>query len=258
MAAVSGDAGVSRGLFGTGAVTIGGMPKQPESSETALRKLLDQEGLSFDERLRQWLDAQTFVGGKRVVKQALPALPEHAADTVHQVKVSLHGAKPAVWRRLEIPSALTLDRVHAVMQTAFGWYDMHLHSFETVCGEFGVPDGEDWTECCDETAVSLAQVAAAEKARVSYVYDFGDDWRHNIVVEKIVAAEPGVAYPRCTAGYGEETPEEDSGGIWAFNAQRAEDAAEDGPPLVPWADDVDPETETYMLEHLAKVIIPAA
>jgi Plasmid pRiA4b ORF-3-like protein len=198
------------------------MPQQPDSPEAATRTLLDQKGLSFEERLRQWLDAQTFVGGKRLEKQPLPALPEHAAGTVHQVKVSLHGAQPPVWRRLEIPSAMTLDRVHTVLQTAFGWYDVHLHSFETVCGEFGASGCDDWTDHGDESAVTLAQVATAEKAKVSYVYDFGDDWRHDIVVERIGPAEAGIAYPRCTGGKG-IPPEEDGGGIWVFNSERAAD-----------------------------------
>jgi hypothetical protein len=202
------------------------MPKQPESSQAALLMLLDQPGLSFDERLQQWLDA-TFVGGKRFEKQPLPALPEHAAATVHQVKVSLHGAKPPVWRRLEIPSAMTLDRVHSVLQTAFGWYDVRLHSFETVCGEFGAPDCDDWADRGDESAVTLAQVAAAEKAKVSYVYDFGDDWRHDFVVEKIRRAKAGVTYPRCTGGKG-SPPAEDGGGIWVFNAERAADGTGHG------------------------------
>jgi hypothetical protein len=105
--------------------------------------------------------------------------------------------------------------------------------------------------------VALAQVASEEGADITYVYDFGDDWRHDIVVEKIVPAEPGVAYPRCTGGRGEETPGDDSGGIRAFNAQRAEDAAEDGPPLLRRVDKIDPEIETEALKHLATVIIPA-
>ena len=48
------------------------------------------------------------------------------------------------------------------------------------------------------------------------MYDFGDDWRHDIVVEKITPALAGVAYPRCTGGRG-WAPEEDSGGIWTHN-----------------------------------------
>jgi Plasmid pRiA4b ORF-3-like protein len=57
-------------------------------------------------------------------------------------------------------------------------------------------------EVGDESAVALAQVAAEEKAKIVYVYDFGDDWRHDIVLEKITPPLPGVAYPRCTGGRG--------------------------------------------------------
>ncbi len=104
------------------------------------------------------------------------------------------GSRPPIWRRIEIPSAMRLGLVHEVMQVAFDWHDYHLHAFETVCGEFGTPDdGDDWSDRKDETTAALAQVAAAEKAKVVYAYDFGDDWRHDIVVEKITPAGPGVA-----------------------------------------------------------------
>jgi hypothetical protein len=201
------------------------------------------------------------VGGERISRPAVPALPEAAATSVHVVTVSLEGADPPVWRRLEVPSAVTLDRLHELMQEVFAWENSHLHAFETAFGDFGPPGApEPWSSSTtDEAGVALAQVAGAEGAEIVYVYDFGDDWRHDIVVEKIVPAEPGVAYPRCTAGRGEDVPGEDRGGIWTFNAERAEDAADDaydGLPIFPWADDVDPEIETYMLKHLATVIVP--
>jgi hypothetical protein len=59
-------------------------------------------------------------------------------------------------------------------------------------------------------------VAGTERAKVVYSYDFGDEWRHDIVVETIVPAGPGVAYPRCTGGR-RDAPPEDCGGIWVFN-----------------------------------------
>ena len=162
---------------------------------------------------------EVYVGGRRVPRQKLPRLKKSAATTVHTVRASLHGAKPPVWRRLELPSDLTLDMVHAVMQIAFAWHGYHLHQFETACGAFGRPDDDGdrgFEEVGDESAAALAQVAAEEKAKIVYVYDFGDDWRHDIVVEKITPALPGVPYPRCTGGRG-WAPEEDSGGIWAHN-----------------------------------------
>jgi len=162
------------------------------------------------------------------VPNELPELPKWAGNSVHVVKVTLHGAKPPVWRRLEIPSFTPLGLVHEVLQVAFDWTGYHLHSFETVWGEYEDPLQDDWcdSDAGDESTVALAQVAGTEKAKVVYLYDFGDDWRHDMVVEKIQPAVPGVAYPRCTGGRG-ETPAEDSGGVGAFNAGRAEGGVPD-------------------------------
>jgi Plasmid pRiA4b ORF-3-like protein len=228
---------------------MAGVTDKPDSPEALLRMLLAHAGDSFEDRLRQELAKETFVGGKRVVKQKLPKLPKRAGTTVHVVKVNLYGAKPPVWRRLEVPSAMTLDLVHEVLQAVFDWDGYHLHSFETVCGEYGDPSqDDDWSERGHESAVALAQVAAAEKAKVVYVYDFGDDWRHDIIVDKILPAAPGVAYPRCTAGRG-ETPAEDSGGIWAFNEERAQGGVPGG--------SFDPADVAEALADLAEVITPA-
>jgi hypothetical protein len=143
-----------------------GVTDKPDSPEDLLRMLFASTGDSFEDGLQQALARQTFVGGRRVVKQKLRKLPKRAGTTVHVVKVNLHGARPPVWRRLEIPSAMTLDLVHEVLQAAFDWDGYHLHSFETVCGEFGDPSqDDDWSERADESAVALAQVAAREKAR---------------------------------------------------------------------------------------------
>lgn len=204
------------------------MPDDSASPEAILRMLLAHAGESFEDRLRQELAKETFVGGKRVIKQKLPALPKRAGVTVHVVKVNLYGAKPPVWRRLEIPSSMTLDRLHKVLQVAFDWYDWHLHSFETVCGEFGDPSQDD--DLCqrgEESKVAIAQVAAREKAKVVYTYNFRDDYRHDLVVEKILPATPGVAYPRCTAGRG-QTPSEGGCGILAFNEMRAQGLGANG------------------------------
>ena len=243
--------GVSSHAAAPAFATIAGMPKKTVAATDELaRILLQAEAKAAETLMQQMLDRleqQTFVGGKRVALQKLPRLPKKAAATVHRVKVSLYGAKPPVWRRLEIPSAMTLDLVHEVVQAGFGWYGYHLHAFETVCGEFGSPDDDDdWSERKDEASAALAQVAAAERAKVVYTYDFGDDWRHDIVVEKIVAAEPGISYPRCTGGR-RAAPPEDCGGIWAFNERQA---GRDDP--------FDPDEVTEALAGLAMVLVPVS
>ena len=219
----------------------------PDLFGLTLSQLEEAVSGAFMQQMLDRLSQQTFVGGKRVAVQELPGLAQDAATTVHRVKVSLHGSRPPVWRRIEIPSAMRLDQVHAVIQVAFFWHSLHLHAFETVCGDFGAPDDDDdWAERKDEATAALAQVAAAEKAKVVYVYDFGDDWRHDIVVEKIAPAEPGVAYPRCTGGR-REAPPEDCGGIWAFNEYQAE------------LDDTFNANEvTARLAGLAEVLVPVS
>jgi hypothetical protein len=226
------------------------MPKISQSSEEALRMVLETAGQTLDGRLRKILEAQTEAGRKRV-RRALPPLPDSAATTIHRMKVSLHGAKPPVWRRLEIPSGMGLDLVHEALQTAFGWYDCHHHQFETPCGQFGDLAQSDESGRDDESGVALAQVAGEVRAKIGYVYDFGDDWRHDLAVEAIVPAEPGVRYPRCTGGRG-AAPEEDSGGIAAFNGEhgRAAGGAAGGPVTA-----VDTDELTSALAGLSSVVV---
>jgi hypothetical protein len=128
--------------------------------ERLLLQLMGTSPEALEQQMRSHIKRETLVGGKRVTRQELPELPEDAATMVHRVKVSLYGAKPPVWRRLEIPSAMPLNLVHAVLQIAFDWHDYHLHAFETVCGQFGSPDhDDDWAERQDEATATLAQVA---------------------------------------------------------------------------------------------------
>ncbi len=127
------------------------------------------------------------------------------------MKITLRGAKPPIWRRLEVPSDLKLSRLHECVQQAFGWYGCHLWVFSTPGGEFGDPDPEHR----GASARSLRDVAPAAGDRIRYTYDFGDDWEHEITVEEVKPAETGLAYPRCTAGR-KACPPEDCGGICGY------------------------------------------
>jgi hypothetical protein len=133
-----------------------------------------------------------------------------------QLKVSLDEISPLVWRRVLVPNSATFQQLHEVIQAAFGWHDYHLHEFE-VRGErvgFVLPDDEDPPEVNGKKK-RLATAALKRGDRFPYVYDFGDEWRHTIVVEKVLEPDPRFSYPVCTGG-ARACPPEDSGGPYSY------------------------------------------
>ncbi len=134
--------------------------------------------------------------------------------SVYQLKATILDIKPPVWRRLVVRDDSTLAELHDVLQAAFGWWDYHLHEFEIGGVRYGVDDGEDWNPPKDERRAKL-RTLVQEGSTFLYVYDFGDYWRHRIVVEKVLAAEAGRRYPACTGGR-RACPPEDCGGPWGY------------------------------------------
>lgn len=132
---------------------------------------------------------------------------------IQQIKVSLRGARPPIWRRLEVPGDISLARLHTLIQIAFGWDDSHLHVFETPYGDFGRSDPELGHRAASR--VTLEQVAPAAGDKLRYTYDLGDNWEHEILVEKILDRDASVTYPRCVGGR-RAAPPEDCGGVWGY------------------------------------------
>ena len=147
--------------------------------------------------------------------RALPAKRTKSDQTapIYQLKVGLRGATPPIWRRLEVPADISLARLHRIIQIAFAWDDSHLHVFQTPYGEFGIPDAELGHRA--EAPVTLEQVAPTVRSAIRYTYDFGDDWEHDVVVEKVLDRDSTISYPRCTGGR-RAAPPEDCGGIWGY------------------------------------------
>ncbi|HUB38853.1 MAG TPA: plasmid pRiA4b ORF-3 family protein [Streptosporangiaceae bacterium] len=135
------------------------------------------------------------------------------ARNVHRLKVTLRGSKPPIWRRFEVPSDITLARLHSVIQYGFGWEDCHLWVFETPTGRYGSTDPD--LEIRSAATKKLSAVADWPGDKLRYEYDFGDGWDHDIVVEAVQPAEEAVAYPRCIAGK-RACPPEDCGGVWGY------------------------------------------
>jgi hypothetical protein len=146
------------------------------------------------------------------------ATTKGTTDTpIYQIKVTLEESKPPIWRRLLVPSDITLADLHRIIQAAFGWWDYHLHQFIIAETYFGVPDPDydDFREMHDESRIRLNQITRREGFAFRYEYDFGDSWLHRVLVEKILPPKPGQGYPLCVKGR-RACPPEDVGGMWGY------------------------------------------
>ncbi|MCH9696854.1 MAG: plasmid pRiA4b ORF-3 family protein [Gammaproteobacteria bacterium] len=135
----------------------------------------------------------------------------------YQLKITLKGSKPPIWRRFIISNSEPLSNLHIACQIIMGWTNSHLHQF-IVNGKFyGEPDPEFdmGIEMADDSKHRISDVLKKEKDSIIYEYDFGDGWEHQIVLEKIHSYDPKQALPECLKVKG-ACPPEDVGGIWGY------------------------------------------
>lgn len=140
------------------------------------------------------------------------------SSAIYQMKVTLRDCRPPIWRRVQVRSDELLEHLHYVIQISMGWTNSHLHSFDIQGVEYGVPMPEfdfDGTTVRDEAKVKLSKLIPGEKFKFSYLYDFGDSWDHQILVEKVLEAEPEINYPICIKAK-RACPPEDCGGTWGY------------------------------------------
>jgi hypothetical protein len=138
------------------------------------------------------------------------------ASTIFQIKMTLKGIAPPVWRRIRTPDC-TLAELHEIIQVTMGWGFEHLYRF--TIGGVDYADSamasDDEVEDAGGTRLSAVLPAENRRPRFSYEYDFGDEWVHQLVVEERLLPEEGAEYPVCVGGQ-RACPPEDCGGPWAY------------------------------------------
>jgi len=142
-----------------------------------------------------------------------------------QLKISLKDSKPLIWRRVIVDANLLLEDLHQVIQIVMPWTNSHLHQFMKGEMIFSIPEEDDenspWGdflggfETVDSTNMSISDVLLGEKDKMIYEYDFGDSWRHAVVVEKILPpSDKGIRTEYVTGK--NACPPEDCGGIYGY------------------------------------------
>ena len=143
-----------------------------------------------------------------------------AADgPVYQLKITLKGSKPPIWRRVLVSSRIELEQLHHVIQTVFGWQNCHLHQFIDSSTFYQPGGGDDdffsMMEVEDSNGLRICDLLRWEQEKVGYEYDFGDSWLHTVLLEKVLKSGPKQTLPLCTKGK-RACPPEDCGGIYGY------------------------------------------
>lgn len=132
-----------------------------------------------------------------------------------QIRVSLDGIEPMIWRRLVLPSRWNLEHLHLAIQAAFNWWNYHLHEFRIGGLRYGDVESlsedalEDDPRIFDFREVRLRDFEIG--TAFDYAYDFGDGWHHTIEIEKLFALDAVPKHGACIAG-ARARPPEDVGG----------------------------------------------
>lgn len=117
-------------------------------------------------------------------------------------------------RRVVVPFAIKLDRLHLVIQKSFGWTNTHLWEFRAAGCGWGESDGNYGLDGPSDASKTTLHAAARETGvrTIGYIYDFGDCWDHSIKIERVKLSPPDLGYPFMLDAVG-ACPPEDCGGV---------------------------------------------
>ena len=166
---------------------------------------------------------------------------------LYQLKITLRDIHPPIWRRIQVWEDTTLAQLHTILQIVMGWEDYHLHEFVIGRRLYSVPDPDDdmnERKVVDESHVPLGEVVPRVGTKFAYLYDFGDSWEHDLILEAILLPETTAQYPTCIGGE-RRAPPEDVGGITGYEeylAVLADPEHEEHGNMLQWRGQFDPES----------------
>lgn len=104
-----------------------------------------------------------------------------------------------------------------ILQVSMGWTNSHLHQFVADGKTYGTLDPEIGNDILDEYRASLRTILKKPGDSLVYLYDFGDGWEHDILLEDVLPYSKDISFPKCVAGE-RNCPPEDVGGPPGFEA----------------------------------------
>ena len=129
---------------------------------------------------------------------------------MYQLKITLSGITPPIWRKLLVSENITLYKLHHIIQITMGWTNSHLYLFGEMDSKIGDIKLWDDNETTPDNLVKIRDVLVPENSTLMYTYDMGDEWVHTILLEQV---HPEMKTQRKCIGGERSCPPEDCGGV---------------------------------------------
>ncbi len=158
-------------------------------------------------------------------------------ERMYLMKIQLLDIEPPIWRRFVVPASITLDRLHDVIQIVMGWADSHLHMFVVGNKRFSeYPESKDDGLECGK--YRLGALVKRKGRAFRYLYDFGDGWEHELILEESRYVNSGLIMPLFCLEGERACPPDDVGGVpgyFEFCSALKDPAHEDHESCMEWS-----------------------
>ncbi|RDI40036.1 plasmid pRiA4b ORF-3 family protein [Falsibacillus pallidus] len=129
-------------------------------------------------------------------------------DCTYEVKITLNGSYPPIWRRFLVPNTVTLEEFHEIIQCSFGWMDRDFIYFKDESSTYIIREPEEYVNTTLLSLPSINKVFAHEmklgnflyfeKQKIEYMYDLRNRWSHTVLLEKKL--DKKIKLPVCIDG----------------------------------------------------------
>lgn len=140
------------------------------------------------------------------------------------LKISLKNISPSIWRKIEVPSNITLRYLSELFLMLMGWEAEHMNQFRKGNNYYApayqrvneLPDMFGKTRNFNQEDFIISDILQNKGNTCTWEYDFGDSWEHEIkvmAVDEYAADEPRKVVFK---GGKRACPPEDCGGVWGY------------------------------------------
>lgn len=144
----------------------------------------------------------------------------------YTLRITMKNISPAIWRKVEVPSNISLRHLSELIMAVMGWSGYHMNQFRKGLDTYYEPcyqrdgDMEDFSDVrirhYNQEDFSIDQILEEKGRSFTFDYDFGDGWEHEVRLSSVSEYADGEPRKIRFASGKRACPPEDCGGLWGY------------------------------------------